>query len=87
MEDWCEVDDEYGMIELLDVISILLALLIVLIISKVLYDYRNYKQNGKLPWIVKKLWAFLLTFPSFRREWSYVRILPGGFSSALKHWE
>ena len=55
MEDWCAVDDETEVIELLDVVSILLALLIVLIICKLLYDYKNYKVNGKLPWIVKKL--------------------------------
>ena len=55
MEDWCDVDDETEFIELLDVVSILLALLIVLIICKLFYDYQNYKVNGRLPWIVKKL--------------------------------
>ena len=50
-----KVDDETGIIELLDIVSIILALLIALVIIKLFYDYKNYKVNGKLPWIVNRL--------------------------------
>ena len=55
VEDLFKVDHETGIIELLDMVSILLALLIVLVIIKLFHDYKNYKVNGKLPWIVNRL--------------------------------
>lgn len=32
-----------------------LTCLIILTISKLLYDYWNYRQRGKLPWIVYRM--------------------------------
>ena len=32
-----------------------LTFLLILIISKLLYDYWNYRQRGKLPWIVYRM--------------------------------
>jgi hypothetical protein len=43
------------MIELLDLLSIFLALLIILVITKVMYDYWNFKKYGKVPWLVSKM--------------------------------
>jgi len=49
------MDEASQMIELLDYLSIFLAFLILLVISKVLYDYWNFKQYGTVPWIVRKM--------------------------------
>jgi len=54
-EDWCKVDNGEALLDLLDVLSIFLALIIFLVIAKVYYDYWNFKTNGKLPWLVRKM--------------------------------
>ena len=56
MEEWCDMDvDEAPLVEILDLVSITLALLLIVIICKVYYDYWNYKRNGRLPWLVSKM--------------------------------
>ncbi|CAG7837276.1 unnamed protein product [Allacma fusca] len=55
VEEWCQMDDEAPIIEILDLVSITLAFLIVAIICKVYYDYWNYKKHGRLPWLVSKM--------------------------------
>ena len=39
----------------LKVVCGILTFLIILTISKLLYDYWNYRQRGKLPWIVYRM--------------------------------
>lgn len=43
------------LIEPLDLLNIILALLIVLVLGKLCYDYWTFKRTGKLPWIVAKM--------------------------------
>ena len=40
---------------ILKVVCAILSCLIILTISKLLYDYWNYRQRGKLPWIVYRM--------------------------------
>nr|XP_033342876.1 protein singed wings 2 [Megalopta genalis] len=51
----CLPPDGDPLIRPLDVLNIILALLILLIIGKVLYDYWSFRKTGKLPWIVTKI--------------------------------
>ncbi|KAI4500343.1 hypothetical protein M0802_004760 [Mischocyttarus mexicanus] len=51
----CISPDENTLIYPLDILNIILALMILLIIGKVLYDYWSFKKTGKLPWIVSKI--------------------------------
>ncbi len=58
-EDWCTIhlrDGEEGrLMDVLDLVSIFLAILILAVVAKVYYDYRNLKHTGKLPWVATKL--------------------------------
>ena len=40
---------------LLDILSVILALLSVCTIGKLLYDYSAYRKTGRLPWLVSKM--------------------------------
>ncbi|CAL7940510.1 unnamed protein product [Xylocopa violacea] len=51
----CISANEDVLLHPLDVLNIILALLILLIIGKLLYDYWCFKKTGKLPWIVAKI--------------------------------
>lgn len=42
-------------IHALDLLNGILASLIILIVSKLIYDYYRYKKYGKVPWIVSKM--------------------------------
>lgn len=55
LEEWCQVDNGTELLNILDMVSIVLACLIVAVIAKVYYDYYNFKTKGKLPWIVSKM--------------------------------
>ncbi|ODM93661.1 Protein halfway [Orchesella cincta] len=55
MEEWCKVDNGAELLNVLDMVSIVLAILIIVVIAKVYYDYWNFKTKGKLPWIVSKM--------------------------------
>lgn len=55
MEEWCQVDNGQQYIDVLDIVSIVLAFLIVIVVAKVYYDYWNFKTKGKLPWLVGKM--------------------------------
>ncbi|KAL1132518.1 hypothetical protein AAG570_010473 [Ranatra chinensis] len=46
---------EDGWLTSLDVLNVILAVLIILLCGKFLYDYWIYKTRGKLPWIAMKL--------------------------------
>lgn len=39
----------------LDILSAVLALLILIVVGKLLYDYWTFKRTGKLPWLVAKM--------------------------------
>jgi hypothetical protein len=56
-EEWCTVEyaDGEQLVDILDILSIILALAILFVIGKVYYDYWNYKHKGKLPWLVRKM--------------------------------
>ncbi|KAH0567556.1 protein singed wings 2 isoform X1 [Cotesia glomerata] len=53
----CIIYDEEAWLSFypLDVINVILALIIVLIIVKLAYDYWAFKKTGRLPWIVTKI--------------------------------
>ncbi|XP_008545454.1 protein singed wings 2 [Microplitis demolitor] len=53
----CIIYDEESWLSFypLDILNIILALIIVLIIGKLAYDYWAFKKTGKLPWIVTKI--------------------------------
>jgi hypothetical protein len=42
-------------INLMDVLNVILALLTLVTIGKLLYDYYAYRKTGQLPWIASKL--------------------------------
>ncbi|XP_017778669.1 PREDICTED: protein singed wings 2 [Nicrophorus vespilloides] len=50
----CRLPNEYSM-RALDLLNIILASLIVLVLSKLAYDYYYFKRTGRLPWIVTKM--------------------------------
>lgn len=52
--DVCSVASE-GHMYLLDLLNVVLASLIVFILSKLAYDYYHYRNYGRLPWIVTKM--------------------------------
>lgn len=54
-EDWCTIEDGEALIDVLDILSIAMALIIVLVVGKVYYDYWRFKTTGALPWIVRKM--------------------------------
>jgi hypothetical protein len=39
----------------LDILNVALALLIVLVLGKLAYDYWAFKTSGRLPWLVAKM--------------------------------
>lgn len=49
----CEIDDPA--MKPIDQLNIVMAILIVLIVSKLSYDYYYYRKSGRLPWIVTKM--------------------------------
>ncbi|KAJ8975667.1 hypothetical protein NQ317_003166 [Molorchus minor] len=51
----CRFPTEYSAQEALDLLNAVLAFLIVFILSKLAYDYYNFKKTGKLPWIITKM--------------------------------
>lgn len=52
--DVCKLPTEYK-IRPLDLLNGVLATLIILIFSKLFYDYYHYRKSGRLPWIVTKM--------------------------------
>ena len=50
----CSDPDEYK-VNLMDVLNVILALLTLLTIGKLLYDYYAYKKTGRLPWLATKM--------------------------------
>lgn len=52
--DVCKLPSQY-LIHPLDMLNIILAILIILIVTKLIYDYYHYRKSGKLPWIVAKM--------------------------------
>ena len=40
---------------LFQIVCVILACLIILILTKLLYDYWHYRRRGKLPWIVYRM--------------------------------
>lgn len=52
--DVCKLPTEYT-IRPLDLLNGVLASLIILIFSKLSYDYYHYRKSGRLPWIVTKM--------------------------------
>lgn len=52
--DVCKLPTEYR-IRPLDLLNGVLASLIILIFSKLAYDYYHYRKSGRLPWIVTKM--------------------------------
>lgn len=55
-QDWCELEQSKPVIEFLDILNIFMALLILIIVGKVMYDYWNFSRHGKVPWLVGKIW-------------------------------
>lgn len=53
--DLCSLSEEESFIQPLDILNIMLLSLIILILSKLAYDYYNYRHHGSLPWIVTKM--------------------------------
>lgn len=51
--DICESPQNH--MHLLDLLNGILGTLIVLILSKLAYDYYHYRKSGRLPWIVTKM--------------------------------
>lgn len=47
--------EEESSVNPLDILSGVLATLIVLVLGKLIYDYWTFKKTGKLPWIVAKM--------------------------------
>ena len=41
--------------EVLQAVCLVLTILIVITLTKLLYDYWNYTKQGKLPWIVYRM--------------------------------
>lgn len=39
----------------MDVLNVMLALLTILTVGKLLYDYYAYRKTGQLPWLASKL--------------------------------
>lgn len=52
--DVCTLPPDYKILAL-GLLNIVLATLIVMVLSKLAYDYYNYRKFGKLPWIATKL--------------------------------
>lgn len=50
----CIISTEY-VIEPIDILNIVLALLVIFILVKLSYDCYNYRTYGHLPWIVSKM--------------------------------
>lgn len=46
---------ENNAVNLMDVLNVFLALLTIVTIGKLLYDYHAYRKTGRLPWIASKL--------------------------------
>ncbi|XP_023288712.1 protein singed wings 2 isoform X2 [Orussus abietinus] len=51
----CVSPEEESWLYPLDVLNVILALLILLIIGKLVYDYWSFKKTGNLPWLVTKI--------------------------------
>lgn len=51
----CADPDEYSKVNLMDVLNVVLALLTIVTIGKLLYDYYAYKKTGRLPWLATKM--------------------------------
>lgn len=51
--DFCKMPKEYK-VQPLDLLNGVLATLIILILSKLGYDYYHYRKSGRLPWIASK---------------------------------
>lgn len=50
----CKMPSDYT-IPLLDLLNVVLGSLIILIFSKLGYDYYQYRKYGRLPWMVMKM--------------------------------
>lgn len=52
--DVCIVPIDYSIYPL-DLLNVILSFMILFVLIKLGYDYRNYRKYGKLPWIATKL--------------------------------
>lgn len=52
--DICKLPDE-NKIQPIEILNIVLTLLICFTLIKLAYDYYNYRQYGRLPWIITKI--------------------------------
>lgn len=74
MNSVCSDPDEYK-VNLMDVLNVILALLTLLTIGKLLYDYYAYKKTGRLPWLATKMpWVLFLNLQQKQLKWHYITV-------------
>lgn len=52
--DLCQAHDDQQIL-IIDIVNCILAVLIIIILSKLTYDYIQYRHYGRVPWIVTKM--------------------------------